>query len=473
VPSSAAPSGARGSGALRRGLVCAGTGFTLLACSWHGAPPLPPLEELAEPPPLDAARLRVEARELVHPLLQPLEIDLSDGLSPEEAAVLAVLVNPDLVAVRDTHGEADAQLLAAGLLPNPVLGAELDNPYGAGSRGLTTAANLAASLDTRALLTLPARRRAARANLEKVDLGIAWQEWQVAEAARLEAERLGWLERRVAVVSQELALEQETNDRLERAVASGDATLEQLGVQRAAAEAVRRSLIELEQAQATSRNALLTFFGQPTDPGLRIASPVPASPLPVPAVDAIVPDCLARRLDIEALRRGVDEEDARLRQAILEQFPDVTLGITRNRDETSLKFLGGLVSVGLPVFDWNQGGVALERATRARLGHEYQARITAVRAAIDGLVRLLEIAARRLPEVEASIPRLAEIEAAEREAATRGDVDWLSYQTVRLALLDQRLEALSLAQAQAEARVGLDTECGGMAAPPAPGGRTP
>jgi outer membrane protein, heavy metal efflux system len=296
----------------------------------------------------------------------------------------------------------------------------------------------------------------------------------VAEAARLEAERLGWLERRVAVVSEELALEQETNDRLERAVASGDASLEQLGVQRAAAEGVRRTLIELEQAQAASQSALLTFFGQPPDPGLRIAPPVPpAAPLPVPAVDAIVADCVVRRLDVEALRRGVDEEDARLRQAILEQFPDVTIGITRNRDETSLKFLGGLVSVGLPIFDWNQGGVALERATRARLGHEYQARIVAVRAAIDGLVRLLEISARRLPEVEASIPRLAEIEAAEREAATRGDVDWLSYQTVRLALLDQRLEALSLSQAQAEARIGLDTECGGMDLRPAPGGKAP
>jgi outer membrane protein TolC len=118
------------------------------------------------------------------------------------------------------------------------------------------------------------------------------------------------------------------------------------------------------------------------------------------------------------------------------------------------------VSLGLPVFDRNQGGVALARATRARLRDEYTARATQIRSSVDDLLGLLGVFARRLPEVRAAIVPLAAIEKAEQTGAESGDIDWVAYQTVRLALLDQRLQDASLAQARAEALVGLDTACG-------------
>src|SRR5262245_59549771 len=64
----------------------------------------------------DATPARIEAAvsELDNPLLPPLVVDLSDGLGPLEAAVLAAAVNPELVAERDTRSEARADLLAAG-----------------------------------------------------------------------------------------------------------------------------------------------------------------------------------------------------------------------------------------------------------------------------------------------------------------------------------------------------------------------
>ena len=74
--------------------------------------------------------LKVEARSLNHPILKPIEIDDRDGLSPDEAAVLAVLANPDLRAERDRRGLANAQLLDAKLLPDPVLSYSLDVPTG-------------------------------------------------------------------------------------------------------------------------------------------------------------------------------------------------------------------------------------------------------------------------------------------------------------------------------------------------------
>ena len=56
-----------------------------------------------------------------------------DGLDMTEVAILAVINNPDLKVARDERGLARAQLMAAGILPNPQLTAGLDSPLNGGS----------------------------------------------------------------------------------------------------------------------------------------------------------------------------------------------------------------------------------------------------------------------------------------------------------------------------------------------------
>ncbi len=90
-----------------------------------------PLDERAVKESLkapDKDRIRVQARELKHPILKPIDLDLAKGLTPEGAAVLAVLANPALKAARDKKGVAAAQLLQAGILSNPQLSYNLDFP---------------------------------------------------------------------------------------------------------------------------------------------------------------------------------------------------------------------------------------------------------------------------------------------------------------------------------------------------------
>lgn len=454
-------------GARVRRVAAAALVASLAGCALYHAQPLPELSSLASPPMLDAAALGAEAKAFQHPLVPSVPLDLADGIDAGEAAMLAVLLDPTLVAARDTRQEADAARITAELLPNPSLDAEVDQPYGSGSEGLVKVVNLALSFDLRSLLTWRSRVGAARAEARRVDLGVTWQEWQVSQQARLLAIRTGWLERRLEILHAELALEEHTQDRVEDAVKSGDATYEQLGVHRASVETVRRDLIDLEQTAVSARSALRVLFGEPGGPPLPVTPPAPppdAIPAPPRPAD-VVPRCLEGRLDLAALRAGYHAQDQRLRQAILEQLPNVTVGFTHQRNESSLSFFGGLVSLGLPVFDRNQGGVALARATRARLRDEYRARATQIRSSVDDLLQLLDVFARRLPEVRAAIVPLATIEQAEQTGAESGDIDWLSYQTVRIALLDQRLQAASLAQARDEALVGLDTACGVVGGP--------
>ncbi len=450
------------------GLLATGTlaWFALSGCSLHQGSPLPPLAALAAGPALEPAALRARIDEIEHPLLSPQPVVLSDGISPMEAALLAVVLNPGLAAARARRGEARAGVIAAGVLPNPVFTGGLDRPYGNGSAGLDDAFSLALSIDSQRILTHWARLAAARGELEQVDLDVLWQEWQVAQAARLEAARLAWLEQRMALAEEQLAQEEETTARLSRAYEQRDVTVEQIGVQLAARETVRANLVGLEEARTRSREALLALLGQPAASDLVMERPVPADLFePLPDLSEVAAICLERRIDLAALRSGYNAQDARLRQAVIEQLPNVSVGVVHHRDESSLKFFGGFVNFGVPVLDRNQGNVALAKATRARLALEYEARVVTIRNTLDETLAILRLLQRRLPEVESAVTPLAQLEQAERSAAESGDVDWLSYRTIRLALLDQRLQAAVLSQLAAETRIGLETACGTLGLP--------
>jgi len=445
------------------------------ACATYRPAPLPPAHEVAERGMPDLERLEVEAAELKHPILKPVTLDLSDGLSPDEAAVLAVLANPDLAAVRDAHGEAAAQLLGAGLLPNPDLSAEVDRPHGTGSQGTVNAYNVGLGVDIGSLIGRAARVAAASAQLQAVDLGIAWQEWQVAQAARLTTARVAMLERRLGLIRSELKFENETVTVLQRALDEGDATVQDLGIHRSALESLRQLEGDLVRAETETRSRLFRLLGLP--PGAQVkVTPLQADPsfpaLPDPS--KLVERAVKTRLDLRALELGYRSQEARVRQAVLAQFPSLSIGVTAQRNETALKFLGGFVTLGLPIFNRNQGAIALERATRTRLKHEYEARIATVRTDVDRLAADDALLDRQILVARRGIFSLSHVEAAERNGVLSGDVGRLAWQDVRSTLLDMRLKLATLNQARIETRVALQTAVGsslaghpGATAPPA------
>jgi len=428
-------------------------------CASFVAAPLPREAEVAPRRAFTASRFRVATTELQRVARAPIEVDLGDGLDPDEAAVLAVLMNYDLIAAREAHGEASAQLLIAGILPNPRLDAGLNHPYGAGSAGTTNALNLSLSMDLKPFIARSARRNAASKTIEQVDLGIAWHEWQIAQDARLLVVRLGWIRKRLKLARDELEFMQQASNATSAASRSGDATLDTLGLQQAALERVRRALNELEQTDVDTDSALRSLLGNPVLDRLEVSEPSSSAALDAWVLD--IESCLEGRLDLLALRRGHEAGEERLRAAVLEQFPAVSVGLAYQRSEVALNFIGGFVTVELPVFDRNQGAVKLGEASRRRLEYEYAARVANARGDLDRLLRFASLLRRQLPDVEQSVAPLAEIELREREAVVHGDIPLLSYQAVRGTLFDQRLQATVMAQALAEARIGVETTCGG------------
>src|SRR4051812_34881647 len=106
-------------------------GSLLLAgCAHYQSQPLSKdsVEQVLAVP--DDQSLRIAASQFRHPVLQPIEINPQSSLSPDQVAVLSVIVNPDLRADRNRRAVAQAQLMQAGLLPNPQLSAGVEPPIG-------------------------------------------------------------------------------------------------------------------------------------------------------------------------------------------------------------------------------------------------------------------------------------------------------------------------------------------------------
>jgi hypothetical protein len=104
-----------------------------------------------QPPPIQA--LQIQASEIKHPLLAPVTFTPRAGLTPDQAAVLAVLINPSLRAMRDRRGVAMAELFQAGILPNPQISGSLDFVTGGTlTPELVTGYGIGASWDLQALI---------------------------------------------------------------------------------------------------------------------------------------------------------------------------------------------------------------------------------------------------------------------------------------------------------------------------------
>jgi len=103
-------------------------------------------------------------------------------LTPADLGLLAVQNSPDLRAARARRGVAQAQVIQAGLLPDPVLSGSynvlLAGPAFANAIGATL------TQDVSALVTLSARRRATRQAALQVDADLVWQEWQTISRAQ-------------------------------------------------------------------------------------------------------------------------------------------------------------------------------------------------------------------------------------------------------------------------------------------------
>lgn len=446
------PLGGRAPDPARRRLLGVALGALLSGCVSYRPAPLP-----TDPSPLPSADdLQAAAVRIRNSRLRPVTIDLAQPLTPDEVALIAVIASPALKSARAKAGVADAQAFQAGLLPDPTFSIGIDRPY-AGPDTLT-AITTALGFDLSSLTSRGVVVRAARAAAEQARLDLAWQEWQAAGQARLLAARVVLLTAQGVLAERAKAATEAILARVFAATTRGDLKGDDLDPRRiAAADAADRAR-NIEKDLVTARGDLNKLLGMP--PEVRLALTPPPPPQAPGDPGRLFELSKAGRLDLAALRVGYDSQDAKLRQAILEQYPKLNLSISHASDTAGVKTFGASVDFTLPLWNRNRGGIAVENATREQLHAEYDQRLSETRAEIAAAVDNIIILRRQHAEIDAQVRPLRTGAEKTEAAAARGDLAASVADSARQAVTDKEIALAALEQALAEQDVTLELAVG-------------
>jgi outer membrane protein, heavy metal efflux system len=433
----------------------------LASCSTYYSKPLTEQAVQQQQATPSAEQLSILAAKIKHPYLPAITFDIKDGLSPDEAAILAILRNPELRAARDKHGIANAQLLQAGLLPNPRLSYNAAAPSGGLDSGKVVGFGLGLDWEVTSLITQANKKAGAKSEQSAVDLQIAWQEWQLAQAAKTAVYQL-------VVYDKQQALLEEINQRLEencgRMQQAADLGLV-TELDRVAAITAKNALAIRLQAITQQKNQHQQRLNRAL--GLKPYEVIHLQPsieltdnLTPPAYEELTQHLSNRRLDLLALQQGYQNQEQQLHIAVLQQFPKISIGFTQSKNNSNYYTLGAGIAVTLPIFDQNQGAIALASATRQQLFDEYNNRVFQANADIAELLVTITSLNQQIESVNHDIPDLGALVNAYQVALEHGQIDVLNYYTARNNWTDKRVELLTLQLQLVEARIALEIATG-------------
>ena len=281
---------------------------------------------------------------------------LGKPLTAEAAVEVALINNPRLQALYEEIGIAQADLVQAGLLKNPTLGAGIGFPL----RGANSSADFSIAQDFLDLFTLPLRKRVAGAQLEAAQLRIGAAVLEMAVEARSAflatqaAQQLAEVQRTLLSASQAAADlsrgQHEAGNVNDLTYLLESATYQQQRLDLARAEA--QVLADRERLTRA-----LGVFGEQTNWKIEAnLEPVPAQEISLDHLESLA---IRRRLDLAAARGELDALSQTLSLATgLRYFGSVELGASLNFDSEGNRTLGPQVRLELPIFDQGQAKLA-------------------------------------------------------------------------------------------------------------------
>jgi outer membrane protein TolC len=384
--------------------------------------------------------------------------DLRRSLDIDDVAMIAVVHNPALRALRLKVGVAEAQAFQAGLLPNPQLAFD----YGSlvSGPGVTNSMLIGFAQDILPLLTLSARKAEAAGTQRSVELDLLWQEWQVVSQARLLFVRAISYRQQLAILQRSRRLFQDRYSATSAAMNRGDETLQTVTPDLVALRAAETQQRDLEQLILKNKHDLNAVLGLLPEADIALAGLRALLRIDSRTLYPMLQDLASRRPDLLALKAGYDAEEERVRISIIEQFPRLSIGSNNAKDTSAIYTQSVAVTVSLPLFDQNQGKIAIERATREQLHAEYQARLDEAYSGAARLLTEIQLLESQYESSRKSEQELRTTAATVESAFQAKNIDERTYIDLRSTLLAQELATARLAQAIFEQRVLLQTLIG-------------
>jgi cobalt-zinc-cadmium efflux system outer membrane protein len=306
---------------------------------------------------------------------------LQHDLTADTAVETALLNNRELQATFEEMGIAQADLVRAGLLKNPVF----NGAYEFASGGGLAKVNLSVTEDFLSILQIPLRKRAAGAALEAARLRAADAVINLTAQVRTAFYEYVSAEQILAVEKESASAMKVSADAADRFRQAGNITDLDLANEQVMEEKASMESTSAEADAAERRenlNELMGLAGDRSD-AWKSAAGLPAVPPTQPAAKEMERIALDRRLDLAAAKREAEEAAGEL--GIAKQFAllsDASAGASAEREHEGFWETGPAVSVPIPLFDLGGASVAGARARMRQSQRRYQAMAVQVQAEV-------------------------------------------------------------------------------------------
>jgi outer membrane protein, heavy metal efflux system len=295
----------------------------------------------------------------------------SGTLTLQRALQRALGANPRLTAAERDIGMASGRRLQAGALPNPDISAELDDALGSGPYRGTRSAETTLLLGQ--LVELGGKRDARIAIGSAAVESATWQRAALrleilSETATAFYNVLG-AQRRVQILDTQIVALDRLTPLLQRRVDAGAASPAETARGQVAADLVKAERERARTSLAIFRRELAILMGGEAPDFAQVAGDFAfvGTPPPFRTIVASL-DANPQLMRWTAVRA---QRDAELLAARLKPIPDVrvTAGWRHYRDTNDNAVRLGL-SIPIPVFDRNQGGIVEAQEARAKVEAE-------------------------------------------------------------------------------------------------------
>ena len=327
---------------------------------------------------------------------------LSRTLAVEGAIQISLLNNKTLQATYEDLSIAQADLVQAGLLQNPVFGATIGFPIE--GKAVRTGVELSAVADFLSVLTLAARKKVAEAELRAAKLRVADAVLRTAAEVETAFYQLTAAQQTAAMRRTILETGDAALDLAVRQHAAGNISDLDLANQQALYEQVRTDLVRSEADVINARENLTRLLGLwGTDTTYKVADKLPELPTDEVELDHLESLAVSRRLDLGAAREEAQVVSHALAMAKNYRWLGHSgVGATYDRHPEHFTVLGPRAELEIPLFDQRQAVIArLEGQLRAALARE-----TALAIAIRSEVRAVRT---RLVVARALVDRYAKV----------------------------------------------------------------
>lgn len=364
-----------------------------------------------------------------------------------ELVRIVLVHNPTLQMALRTREQAEAGIRSAGALPNPRLefsDGRLRAGNAGGSSGNVSAWGVAQLIENPWLRS--ARIEAAESGLRGSEAQLGLMRGEVVAQVRVRAYELLLRIEEARAAADELALLEQTRERVRVRVASGEAA--RYEVIKAEAEFIsarqRQQTAQLAAEQARIRLNQLAAGQLPAGWSLHAGLD---DTLSLPPVEQLRAQLQEHNPELQSLRAEHERQQARVREAHASRWPGIELRYSDTREPDNQQSMVG-ASMQIPLLDQRRGPRAEAQAEALRAQTRLEGRQVELQLQLEAAVMTLEMARLRVESLGTGAVRDAEAALRVAEAAyrygERGILDMLDAQrvlrTVRADLLQARFQ---------------------------------